>query len=86
MRFNRSSTQNSTVGLLGCGFYAIGFAMTFAFAGFLFEYSMWSIFGRDVPWYADVIGGLVCNAVTLPVAVCCWIARLAGVDVPFFHG
>lgn len=50
----------------------------------LFEYSLWAIFGKDVPWYLDVCGGLVLNGMSVPLAVCCAIARASGVEVPFY--
>lgn len=48
----------------------------------LFQYNLWSILGKDVPWYADVVGGIVAP-INLVVACGCWIARLAGYSVPF---
>ena len=51
--------------------------------GFCFDYSLWSIAGKDIPWYADVIAGVVTNAVVFATAIICWILRLCGVPVPF---
>ncbi len=47
-----------------------------------FAYSLDTIFGKDVPWYADLAGGIVLNGVNIPLAVVCWIVRLAGVETP----
>jgi hypothetical protein len=53
--------------------------------GFLFEYCLWSIVGKDVPFAADIVGGIVTSTFNLPVAIGCWIARLAGYPAPFIH-
>lgn len=50
-----------------------------------FDYVLASGFGKDVPWYWDVIGGLFLGEFTIPLAVITFILRLAGVQVPFFH-
>ena len=47
-----------------------------------FAYSLDTIFGKDVPWYADLVGGLVLNGANIAIAVVCWIITLAGVEVP----
>jgi hypothetical protein len=64
--------------LVGCLWVAI-----FAIGGYMFDYSLMSITGRDVPWWADVIGGIATNGFLLIVTVLCWIARLAGYETPF---
>lgn len=51
----------------------------------LFQYSLWIIAGKDAPWYLDVVGGLVCNGVIVPVAFICWILQFCGVPIPFIH-
>ncbi len=51
-----------------------------------FAYSLDTIFGKDVPWYADLAGGLVLNGANIPIAVICWIVKLAGVEVPLVGG
>jgi hypothetical protein len=57
----------------------------FALMGWMFDYSLWSILGKDVPWYADVAGGVVSNGILVIVTVGCWIARLCGYEAPFVH-
>ncbi len=61
------------------------FAAVFIGLGFCFEYVLWSLIGRDVPFYADVIGGIVTNGFVLTATIVCWILRLAGIEAPFFH-
>lgn len=49
----------------------------------LFEYNLRCVFGKDVPWYLDVAGGLVINAINIPLAISCCIAQACGVPTPF---
>lgn len=51
--------------------------------GCLFDYALYSVVGKDVPWFADAVAGLFLGQFALPAAVICWIVRLCGVDVPF---
>lgn len=76
------STPLGCAGALGCFAVVAAFGLTIGAAAF--QYSLWSIFAKDVPWYADMIGGLFLEAVVIPLAVACWIARLCGVEVPFY--
>lgn len=55
----------------------------FAFLGFCFDYTLWSIAGKNVPWFADVIAGVVTNAVIVSATVVCWVMRLCGMEPPF---
>lgn len=48
-----------------------------------FDYALFSVFGKEIPWYADMIAGAFLGQFALPVAVICWIVRLCGVPVPF---
>lgn len=51
-----------------------------------FAYALWSIFGKDIPWYGDMVAGLFCGQFVVPIALVCWILRLCGMETPFFHG
>lgn len=51
-----------------------------------FDYALDCIFGKDIPWYGDVVGGAVLNAIILSVAIACWIITLCGVATPFIGG
>ncbi len=42
-----------------------------ALLGFCFNYSLWAIMGKNVPWYVDVIGGVVTSAFVVATAVVC---------------
>jgi hypothetical protein len=56
-----------------------------AIGSWAFGYSLWSVLGKDVPWYADLLAGIVLRQYVLPAAILCWIARLCGVAVPFIN-
>jgi hypothetical protein len=48
----------------------------------MFEYSFYTVFGKDIPWYLDLLGACVLNALNFPLWVICMIIRAAGVEVP----
>lgn len=68
-----------------CGIYGAIFAGALVIAAKCFEYNLWSIFGRDVPWYLDLMGGLALNGANVPLAIGCAIARAMGVETPFYE-
>lgn len=67
-----------------CGCWLSLFAFNLTLGGVCFDYALYSILGKDAPWWADVLVGMVTAQVTVPVAAICWIARLAGVEAPFY--
>lgn len=50
-----------------------------------FDYSLFAISGKDVPWYADVIVGFFFGWIAAPAAIICWIIKLCGVVTPLIH-
>lgn len=66
-----------------CGCWIMLLLMNLTIGGLCFQYCLWSIFGKDVPWYADAVAGLFLGQFALPAAVVCWIIRLCDVAVPF---
>jgi hypothetical protein len=70
--------------LPGCLAYTAIIAAFFWLAATLFDYNLMCIIGKDVPWYADLAGGIVLNAVNLPVAVLLWIGEMCGASYPLF--
>lgn len=65
---------------LGCvGLIAINISI----GGWCFGYSLESVLGEDIPWYADAVAGLFLGQFAIPSAVICWICRLCGMEVPF---
>ena len=57
-----------------------------AISGFFFDYSLMTIFAKDVPWYADCLAGVVTCIITVPVGIFCWVAVLCDVETPFVPG
>jgi hypothetical protein len=69
----------------GCSCLLMILIFNLAFGGITFDYVMFSLLGKDVPWYADMFAGTILGEFTVPIAVICWIIRLCGVPVPFVH-
>lgn len=69
---------------LGCiyGFYLSVYVLIGSLS---FQYSLKSIFGHNIPWYADIIAGLFFGWATIPISVVCLVIRLCGVEVPFIQ-
>jgi len=57
--------------------------LTIAVTGFCFDYSLMTIFAKDIPWYADCLAGLIITPVIVAVAMGCWVATLCDVETPF---
>lgn len=53
--------------------------------GLSFDYCLWSIFGKNIPWYADVICGIFTAEVTIPGMIVCFILRMFGIEAPFIQ-
>jgi hypothetical protein len=85
-RYQRTATVvDSGAATAGCGMggcLAI-LAFNLTLGGVCFDYALWSIVGKDIPWYADAIAGLFLGQFAVPIAVICWVVKLCGVDVPF---
>ncbi len=80
-----SKKDNAEAGCQLSGCLAI-LIFNLALGGFAFQHCLWSIFGKDVPWYADMIAGLFLGEFVVPLACFCWVVRLCGVEVPFAGG
>lgn len=59
------------------------YGMGSCLGGVCFDYFLYSVFGKDIPWYGDAIAGLFLGQFVGPAAVICWVIRLCGVPVPF---
>ena len=69
-----------TGSVLGCFALII---VNLSLGGWCFGYSLESVFGKDIPWYGDMVAGLFLGQFTIPSAVVCWILKLCGVETPF---
>ncbi|MGP1666954.1 MAG: hypothetical protein ACTS5I_13780 [Rhodanobacter sp.] len=57
--------------------------VNFVLGWFFVDYSLMSILGKDIPFYADLLIGMVLGSAAFPVAIVCWVLRLFGVEAPF---
>lgn len=51
--------------------------------GVCFDFSLWAFFGKDIPWYADLLCGLFLGQFVIPIAVVAWILSFF-IAIPFF--
>lgn len=51
-------------------------------AGLMFQYSLFTFTGKDVPFLLDIFGGIVTNAINFLVFVFCMIYRACGYPIP----
>ena len=49
-----------------------------------FNYCLLTMFGKNVSWVIDLIGGLVLGQFAIPTAIISWILKISGVHTPFF--
>ena len=69
----------------GCLIWIIGVILVGLSAGSIcFDYCLFACFGKDIPWYGDMVGGLFLGWAVIPATVICWIVKMCGVAVPFF--
>lgn len=73
--------NDSGIGVCGC--FLIMLLINVTLGGYCFHYSLWNIFGKNIPWFADAVCGVVLGGVAIPTAVVCWVMRLCGVEAPF---
>lgn len=67
-------------------FAVVVLAVVIAFAGFCFDYSLYSYFGKDIPWYGDCIAGVFTSPINIPATVVAFILRSCDVEVPIIPG
>lgn len=77
-------TRHRSYGSAGCLFLLVVYAIVATIGGVCFDYSLDAITGKDVPWYADAVAGVVASPIVVPTAVVCWIVELSGEETPFF--
>jgi hypothetical protein len=69
----------------GCLIFLLILSFNLVVGGLSFQYCLSAVFGKDVPWYADMIAGLFLAEFTVPGAIFCYVVRLCGVPAPFVH-
>jgi hypothetical protein len=63
--------NKETGGFCGCALLIL--VINLLLGGFCFDYCFWAIFGKDIPWYGDMICGLFLGEFVLPLSVVLWI-------------
>lgn len=61
------------------------FFLVVAIGGFCCDYSLDSIFDRDIPWPLDCAAGAVTTPFSTALAIGCWVTRLCDVETPFIN-
>jgi hypothetical protein len=69
-------------GMSGCCFLVV-LAFNCLLGGFCADYLLWACFNIDIPWYADVLIGLVGGEFIVPAAIIAWTLHFA-IPIPFF--
>ena len=49
-----------------------------------FYYSVDRLFGKRVPWYLALVGGVITNVLIIPVAMLCCVLEMADARYPLF--
>jgi hypothetical protein len=70
---------------IGCLCILIALGFNALIGGLCFQVCLWSLIGKDAPWYLDGLAGMFASPVVVPLAVVCWVVRACGVGIPFFH-
>ncbi len=74
---SRSSTEEArTTATFGCCL------LNLVLGGWLFDYCLWNIFNKDIPWYGDALAGVFTGQFALPCAVGLFVLKLCGVNMP----
>lgn len=75
---------NGDAALVGCGCWILYVLVGATIGAVAFDYSLFCFTGKGVNAFWDVLGGAVLGGITIPLAVICYILKLAGVHTPFF--
>lgn len=59
----------------GCGIILLMLLFNLALGGFAFDYDLWHLFGKDVPWIVDVICGVFLGEFVVPVMIVIWLVK-----------
>lgn len=76
--------MSKSSGCGGCFTYIVLLVVSFFFGGFCFDYSLYSYFGKDIPWYVDCLVGWFTSPINVPLAVIALVLRSCGVEPPIF--
>jgi len=77
-------TESAVFCGLGCGFVVFILSLYCSTSWFCFDYCLWNVFGKDIPWYLDILCGIVLGEFIIPATVVVFILKIAGLAIPFF--
>lgn len=77
------TSKSSTAAGLNCGCALFVLFVNMTLGALAFDCCLWSIFGKTIPWWADMICGAVMGQVVIPAAVVCLVLRACGIEAPF---
>lgn len=77
--------KNDAGGPIGCLLLLAVLAVNFFIGGYCVNYVLASLTAHPTSIILAGIIGLFVGEFTIPLAIICWILRLAGFHVPFFH-
>ena len=79
-------THKAETGCMLLTVYGVVMSVWCWLAALMFDYVLWSVAGKDIPWYVDLVAGFIASPVMLPGTVICWVMTLCGVQTPFIGG
>lgn len=88
---SRNVNNDEAIVLLGIGCFFIMLKLFFlsiylVFVGFLFQYSLWAMFCKDIPWYGDMLCGFIAAPILLPLTLILFFLQLFGAfTAPIFN-
>lgn len=68
--------DNDIVGT--CLIYTIVYGGIWLISTYLFSYTIYTWFEKSLPWWVEMLGGLVCAGFIIPVAFITWVLKLYG--------
>jgi len=69
--------------ILLTGLCLLLFVGIICFLGFCFDYSLYSCFGKDIPFLLDCLAGAFSSAIIVPTAIVCLVLNFCGVPTPY---
>jgi len=62
----------------------LAFVIYVMLGSYCFAYCLETAFAKNIPWYADVVAGIVGGTLFIPLAIVAWICQLCDIAAPFF--
>jgi len=79
-RKQKSGNTDSLV--YSCYCCLLAMVIIFLLGGWTFDYSLNAMVGKEIPFFADCVGGLLTAECVLVVAPFLWICHLCGMNFP----